>query len=154
VIQLRPFEKADLAEAFRLDQICFPPSIAYTKAELRCFVSSPTAYALIAEKAARMAGFLVAGHPPKRKSDAAHIVTIDVAPDKRRSGIATMLMDAAEAHYHTLGCATITLEVAVDNAGAQAFYSKRGFLTIGVKRGYYNGVLDAFTMSKVLEDRG
>jgi ribosomal-protein-alanine N-acetyltransferase len=128
VIQLRPFEKADLAEAFRLDQICFPPSIAYTKAELRCFVSSPTAYALI--------------------------VTIDVAPDKRRSGIATMLMDAAEAHYHTLGCATITLEVAVDNAGAQAFYSKRGFLTIGVKRGYYNGVLDAFTMSKVLEDRG
>lgn len=148
MIKLRPFEKTDLAEAFRLDQICFPPSIAYTKYELSYFVSSPAAYGLVAEKDGNMAGFLVAEHHLVRKSDAAHIVTIDVAQDERRNGIATMLMDAAEAHYRALGCPAITLDVAIDNAGAQAFYTKRGFVTIGVRRGYYNGVLDALTMSK------
>lgn len=153
-IKLRAFEKADLCPAYKLDQVCFPPTMAYTLPELRHFVSRPSAFALVAETSSspvgRMAGFVVAGHNPRSKSGAAHLVTIDVAPDERRSGIATMLMDAVETHYEALGCTAIQLEVAVDNAGAHRFYTHRGFSEIGLRRGYYGGLIDAYTMSKPL----
>lgn len=97
-----------------------------------------------------MAGFLIAEWNQRPKK-AAHVVTIDVAPAARRSGVANRLMDAAEDHYLDAKCAMISLEVAVDNLGAQAFYSRRGFSLTGRIERYYNGVLDAFTMSKLLQ---
>ncbi len=99
-----------------------------------------------------MAGFLVAEWNARSKKKPAHVITIDVAPAERRSGIATRLMDAAEDHYRAAGCAVLSLEVAVDNLGAQTFYCRRGFSITGRRAGYYNGVLDAFTMSKLLVD--
>ena len=34
-IQLRPFQRADLDTLYKIDQVCFVPGIAYSKAELR-----------------------------------------------------------------------------------------------------------------------
>ncbi len=157
MIKLRAFEKSDLAAAFRLDQVCFPPGIAYSLSELTRFLSRPSAFALVAENVAengelpnRLAAFLVALHRPGSKNAAAHIVTIDVAPEQRRNGVATSLMEAAEAHYRHLACTTMVLEVAVDNAAALAFYRQRGYTPVRLRRGYYNGILDAYTMSKPL----
>jgi ribosomal-protein-alanine N-acetyltransferase len=153
VITLRAFEDADLDGAFALDQVCFPVGIAYSKAELRYFVRSASAYAIVAEKAGDLAGFLVAERKSRLKMKLAHIVTIDVEPTQRRSGVATRLMDAAESHYHAAGCLAVSLEVAVDNMTAQNFYSKRNFQIEGRRTGYYNGILDAFTMSKMIAGR-
>lgn len=132
-----------------LDQVCFPPGIAYSKAELKYLFARRSTFAIAAEKAGHMAGFLISEWNHRAKK-AAHIVTIDVAPSERRGGVATQLMDEAEAHYHRAGCAMMTLEVAVDNTGAQAFYIGRGFRATGRIEGYYNGVLDALTMTKLL----
>ncbi len=147
-ITLRPFRKEDLASAYALDQICFPEGIAYSRAELRYFVSRPNAYAIVAEKAGDFAGFVVATHNPRQVAGLAHIVTLDVEPNLRRAGIASMLMERAERHYREIGRTGLALEVAVDNESAQQFYRQRGFMPTGLIRGYYNGVLDAVAMRK------
>lgn len=152
VVVVRAFQQADLDEAFSLDQVCFAPGIAYSKAELRYFFARPSTFAIVAERAGHMAGFLLAEWNAGRKKKPAHVITIDVAPAYRRSGIANRMMDAAEVHYREAGCTALSLEVAVDNLAAHAFYSKRGFSITGKIAGYYNGMLDAFTMSKLLAD--
>ena len=150
MVALRSFAQTDLADAFALDQLCFPPGISYSKAELRYFLGRPNSFAIVAEEAGHMAGFLIAEWSGRTRKKPAHVITIDVAPAQRRSGIATRLMETAEAHYREAGCGALSLEVAVDNLGAQAFYSERNFSITGRTVGYYNGLLDAFTMSKVL----
>ncbi len=151
MVRLRAFEETDLPAAHRLDQLCFPPGIAYSLRELKHFVASANAYSIVAELTegpAVMAGFLIADYTPRRQS--ASITTIDVMPEERRSGVGTLLMNAAETHLIGLGCNALTLKVAVNNQGAQSFYVRRGFTVVGRRKGYYNGVLDAFTMSKHL----
>lgn len=149
MIAIRSFAQTDLDDAFALDQLCFAPGIAYSKTVLRYFVSKPAAFAIVAEQAGRMAGFVVAEWSGRLQKPA-HLITIDVEPAARRSGVATRLMDAAETHYSEAGCEEMSLEVAVDNLSAQSFYSGRGFRVTGRRPGYYNGVLDAFTMRKGL----
>ncbi len=154
MVRLRAFEESDLRAAFLLDQHCFPPGIAYSLRDLKHFATHPFAYSIVAEtveKPAVMAGFLIADCKPRRQS--ASIITIDVAQEMRRSGVGALLMDAAEAHLMGLGCKALTLEVAVNNHDALAFYKRRGFQAIGRRRGYYNGLIDAFTMSKVISDK-
>lgn len=152
MVVVRAFQQADLDEAFSLDQVCFAPGIAYSKSELKYFLARSSTFAIVAEKAGHMAGFLLAEWSARGKRKPAHVITIDVAPADRRSGIANRMMDAAEVHYREAGCTALSLEVAVDNLAAQSFYSKRGFSITGRRVGYYNGVLDAFTMSKLLAD--
>jgi ribosomal protein S18 acetylase RimI-like enzyme len=146
---LRPFLQIDLASAFALDQVCFAEGIAYSRAELRYFVLRANAYAVVAEKTGRMAGFLVASHSSRQPNRVAHIVTLDVDPAVRRMGVASLLMDDAEQHYRALGCEGLQLEVAVDNEAAKQFYRQQGFVPTGFLRGYYNGRLDAVTMKKL-----
>ena len=151
-VSLRPLLQADLPAAFALDQICFAEGIAYSRSELRYFALRPNAYAVVAEKAGQMAGFLVANHKGGQRKSVAHIVTLDVDPRMRRMGVASLLMNAAELHYREMGCAGLQLEVAVDNQPAQQFYQGQGFVPTGFLRGYYNGVLDAITMKKDFPD--
>jgi len=44
----------------------------------------------------------------------------------------------------------ISLETATDNTSAIAFWQKHGYRKRGVKKGYYPGGRDAFSMSKLL----
>ena len=121
---------------------------------MQYFLTQRSAFSLVAEfeeqPAGTMAGFLVASHTPRRRNVTAHIITIDVAPHARRRGIATILMNAAEEHYRAQSCVSLHLEVAVDNQSARKFYTKLGFTVTGLRRGYYNGVLDAHSMTKML----
>jgi ribosomal protein S18 acetylase RimI-like enzyme len=44
----------------------------------------------------------------------------------------------------------VALEVAVDNATAQSFYERHGFVRTGRIPGYYLGRIDALVMEKTL----
>jgi [ribosomal protein S18]-alanine N-acetyltransferase len=44
----------------------------------------------------------------------------------------------------------VLLEVAVDNATAQSFYERHGFVRTGRIPGYYMGRIDALVMEKQL----
>ena len=60
MIQLRSFQARDLAALHQLDQVCFPPEIAYSKAELQYFLTHPSCSCWIAEQPEnKLAGFVI-----------------------------------------------------------------------------------------------
>lgn len=80
-------------------------------------------------------------------ADEAEIITIGVAPNARRTGIAAAMMGIVEGDLKKQGVKHIFLEVAVDNAPARALYEQNGFVQIGVRPKYYDGT-DAIIMGK------
>ncbi len=148
---LRKVERADVDGLFQLDQQCFAPGIAYSRAEMLRFVSGPHAISLLAESASgALVGFIIAEMRRKGDMRLGHIVTIDVAESMRRKGLGRALLFAVEKRLREMGIGQVRLEVAVNNLGAQAFYEQEQFARIGRIEGYYADRTDAFVMEKTL----
>lgn len=79
--------------------------------------------------------------------DEAEIITIGVHPDARRSGIAAAMLGIMATDLKKRGVKHIFLEVAADNVAARALYEQDGFVQIGVRPKYYDGI-DAIMMRK------
>jgi len=156
VIHLRGVERADLDALFALDQECFRPGIAYSRASLRYYLSHPRSISIVAEDDAThsIPGFVIAESHLEEGKRVGHIITIDIALTARRSGLGRRLMDAMHDRLRAVGTVTVRLEVAVDNADAQAFYRSLGFSKTGRIRGFYMGRLDALVMEKSLAADG
>ena len=83
--------------------------------------------------------------------DDAHINTIATAPGMERQGIGRTLLDEGLAAAKARGAARITLEVAVGNDAARAFYAQYGFAPLGVRKQYYQKTgEDALVLVKYL----
>jgi ribosomal-protein-alanine N-acetyltransferase len=77
--------------------------------------------------------------------DEAELLNLAVDPDARRRGVASALLNALAA----VAQGTLFLEVAETNAPALALYARLGWMTSGVRRGYYNkGNVNAIVMKK------
>ena len=151
-VLIRDFVSDDLEHIWQLDQICFEPGIAYDKRTLRYFLRQPGTFTLIAKNVQMdLLGFILVQCLPtndNRVEVTANIITIDIHPNARRSGTATLLFAEAEKRARANGCKIMDLEVAVNNEGAIAFYKRHGFETTGRIEKYYNDTLDAFHMEK------
>lgn len=147
---LRAFEAKDLPELLRLDARCFPPLISYTRAELQFFVRHPRSTTTVAELDGEIAGFCVVDWKLESGRKVGHFITIDVAPELRRNGLGQRLMQMGEADLAAMGCIAITLEVAANNPGAQAFYERLGYQQTGWIPGYYADGTNALVMRKTL----
>lgn len=82
-------------------------------------------------------------------ADEAEIITIGVHPDARRGGIAAAMLVLAENDAKKRGASKMFLEVAENNHPARAMYERNGFVQIGVRPKYYDGI-DAILMEKKL----
>ena len=122
-VAVRDLAAGDLEAAWALDQDCFEPGIAYSRAEIRSFVSRPGAIALAAESGGRLLGFAIA----ERRGSRGYIVTIDVAEAARRRGLGRRLFGEILRRLADDGARRIRLEVDVRNAGAIRFYEELGF---------------------------
>jgi ribosomal-protein-alanine N-acetyltransferase len=150
-LQIRAAASADFAQLHALDQACFAPGIAYSKAELRYFLRYPGNVGLVAvTDGTGIAGFAIAGIQRRQGTPVGRLITIDVDPEWRRLGVGHALMQAIEERLRQAGATAIVLEVAVDNLAAQQFYSQHGFTATGRIPGYYLGRLDALVMEKPL----
>ncbi len=67
----------------------------------------------------------------------AEIVTLCVAPDARRRGVARDLLADLESLARAAQSSRLVLEVAADNRPALRFYESCGFTPIGRRTGYY-----------------
>lgn len=151
-VKVRSAKEGDLEALYALDQRCFLPGIAYSKAELWHFFSHPRSVSFVIEgDGGRIAAFAIAGSYLNRGRLTGHLITIDVDPEMRREGLGHLLMEAIEESLRSNGAVSIKLEVAVDNVGAQMLYSRHGYEQTGRIPGFYNGRLDAFVMEKTLE---
>jgi ribosomal-protein-alanine N-acetyltransferase len=150
VIRLREAREADLDGLFELDQVCFPPGIAYSKAEFKSLLRSRRSVGIVAESGDAIAGFVFAQSRRYPNLKVYSIVTIDVAPQYRRSGVGRTLMTTIESRLKAAAVDLLRLEVAVDNGPALRFYEGLGFQVLGRIPRYYNDDLDAFVMEKAL----
>jgi ribosomal-protein-alanine N-acetyltransferase len=87
-------------------------------------------------------------------ADEAELLTIATDPAHQRQGLARACMADWESAAHARGAAEAFLEVAEDNAPAQALYRACGFAECGRRAGYYRrkdaNPADAILMRKSL----
>ena len=150
---IRNFRAEDFDCLWKIDQVCFPPGIAYTQMDLTGFITRRKAITLVAEfaegteLAGGIVGFVVA-QPIKRVG---RILTLDILPEARGCGLATRLIQECEARLRTSGCQQVYLETAVNNEPAIQLYSKLGYEVLRRLPLYYpTHALDAYLMGKVL----
>jgi ribosomal-protein-alanine N-acetyltransferase len=148
VIEVREFRADDFEAAYHLDQVCYPPGIAYSRAALREFLKLPGTHACVATEDETLVGFIIARRARRERG---HIVTLDVREDRRRRGLGTRLLETAERWLAAEGVRCVRLETAVNNAPAVAFWKKRGYCASGVLSRYYLDRDDAYRMEKELE---
>jgi [ribosomal protein S18]-alanine N-acetyltransferase len=150
---IRDYRAADFDRLWRIDQLCFPPGIAYTQMDLTGFVMRRKAITLVAEFppdtefVGSIAGFAVA--QPIR--NIGRILTLDILPQARRFGLATRLMQKCEERLRAVGCQQVFLETAITNEPAIGLYQKLGYEILRTLPLYYpTHALDAYLMGKQL----
>lgn len=143
---LRESNPDDFESLWRMDQECFPPGISYSKKELRDFIRGRGTFTLVATNdAGELQGFIV-GYC----GAAGHVITIDVAPGSRRSGVGSLLLKSAEDRMRAAGCGAVGLETAVDNRSALLFYKRHGYHVMRTYPRYYSNGVDALVLKKDL----
>jgi ribosomal-protein-alanine N-acetyltransferase len=148
---LREFKEADFENLWELDQMCFPEGNAYSRRELAFYIRRRGAFTIVAEQTSDtspsiIVGFIVA----ESTRGSGHIITIDVCPKARRERIGSALLKAAEDRLEIRNCHAVTLEAAVNNNGALAFYKRHGYSVERIIPRYYARELDAFRLTKEL----
>lgn len=129
---------------------CFTTPRPWSAAEIAGLMLDPLNFTLIEGEAAAPTGFLIG----RTIADEAELLTVAVAPEARREGLGRKLLLRFEDAARARGAATAFLEVAADNAPAQALYATRGFAQTGLRKAYYHHPdgqsVDALVMGRPL----
>jgi ribosomal-protein-alanine N-acetyltransferase len=99
---------------------------------------------LVALDGPRLVGYAgLADYP-----DEAFVQTMAVAPAAQGQGLGARLLEALLDEAARRGHRTTSLEVRADNVPAQRLYASHGFTRVGVRRGYYQGGVDAWVLTR------
>lgn len=121
----------------RLHAVCFGRPRPWSAAEINDILTMTGSFALTAPQGF-LIGRVVAGE--------AELLTLAVAPEARRRGVASALLDRFAAASHSRAATTAFLEVAADNAPAIALYQRKGWAQAGRRRRYYDAATDALIL--------
>lgn len=72
-----------------------------------------------------------------------HLLNLTVAPERQGCGHARFMLDALIGDCRAAGIRPLWLEVRAGNRRARDLYERRGFVQVGVRRGYYPAAADA-----------
>lgn len=101
----------------------------------------------------RLGGELVGYFVLMAAAGEAHLLNLSVAAAHQRRGHGSELLRQAASLARLRGANNMFLEVRPSNRGAQALYTRFGFLKVAVRRGYYpahSGREDALVLSLAL----
>lgn len=125
---------------------CFRAPPPWSAADFAGFLADPLAFLLVEGDAGFLLGRAVAGE--------AELLTLAVAPEARRRGLARNLVMRFLYQAKLRGAERAFLEVRADNAAALALYESAGFTAAGRRRGYYQdpdtGRTDALVLAREL----
>jgi ribosomal-protein-alanine N-acetyltransferase len=128
---IRRLAYSDLPGVISIERRSFPApwSMAMFVLEL----SKPSGICLAAAEGDELLGYLVCS----RYDQVWHLMNVAVAPERRRSGVATGMISRLLEEAGEGADLPITLEVRVSNRDAIAMYEGLGFRSAGVRPRYY-----------------
>ena len=115
----------------------------------RRFVAAPTAELRVVAYGNGVAGYYLLLF--RARSSIARLYSIAVDGAARGRGLATAMLDDAEAIARRRGAARLGLEVRTDNADAIRLYEKRGYVMTGQLPDYYEDGAEARRYEKPLD---
>jgi ribosomal-protein-alanine N-acetyltransferase len=149
-VTLREYRSGDIEPMYALDVLCFEKPFRFTRAAMRKFAEARNARVLIAEDAEAMVGFAILQIEKTRDGLLGYVVTLDVAPEHRRRGVAGSVMHEIERLSQAENCVALVLHVFVGNAAALRFYDAAGFARSQRVMGFYGPNFDAWIYQKLL----
>ena len=130
-ISIRHLEERDAEALARIEARSF--SMPWSAGDFLRMTKETDALYLVAESGGRVAGSagmrMVCGE--------GYIDNVVVDESFRRQGIGRMLMEELLREGAALGCDAFTLEVRVSNEAAIALYEGAGFVSAGIRPGFY-----------------
>ena len=148
VPEVRKMTMEDAAVTAEMEHQLFPD--AWSEKSVLETWQQPGTICLIAEKAGRTAGYLLA----YAAAGEAEIARIGVVKELQRQGAAKALLAALEKECAEQGIARILLDVRVSNKAARALYESAGFREDGIRQKFYEDPEeDAILMSRPAEKK-
>lgn len=145
IIILRP-DDAGRAAMLHMDSFDDP----WSAASIRGLLLDPGILSLGIEIDGALAAFIMT----QTVAGETDILTIATDPVRRRSGLATQLLESLLKRLGERGVGRVTLDVAEDNVAARALYKAHGFTEDGRRPRYYSAKrdipVDAILMSRSL----
>ncbi len=131
MIRVRKMRAEDAAEAAALEAQIF--SQPWSEKGFLDALNLPNTIFLVAKEDGALAGYI----GMYISLDEGEITNVAVAPQFRRRGVGTQLIEEIRREAAAHGVTSIVLEVRVSNEGAILLYEKCGFRDCGVRRGFY-----------------
>ncbi|MCR4401365.1 MAG: ribosomal protein S18-alanine N-acetyltransferase [Firmicutes bacterium] len=132
-VEISPMRQSDLDDVMRIEKASFPTPWSRNAFLSEIYENSRACY-LVARQSGKVIGYVGIWIILEE----GHITNIAVHPDFRRRGIGERLMKAIMDYARSKGAKRFTLEVRVSNVGAQKLYEKLGFVSAGIRPGYYH----------------
>jgi len=131
-LRIEKLRRRDLRHVLPIEAAAFPEpwSVGVFNSELALRRGRLYRGAWDGDRMAGYIGFMIVDHE-------AHITTIATATAYQRRGVARTLMIDGIRALLPWGVRHLSLEVATNNAPAQALYRRFGFAPVGVRKNYY-----------------
>ena len=137
-----PLSAGDAPALAALHAAAFPPAEAWGADAISLMLGLEGAYGFGLDGQGFILARAVAGE--------AEILTLAVAPEARRRGVAGALLRAAMMEAQYRDALVMFLEVSAANTAARGLYSHAGFAQVGLRRRYYADGSDALVLSRPL----
>jgi ribosomal-protein-alanine N-acetyltransferase len=139
--------ESDLSEIVRIEQASFPTP--WSETLFYNEIRKEQAVTRVARTDNRIAGYVVAN----QIIDEGRILNLAVDPARRRSGIASVLVQDILYHLKEHTCRAVFLEVRASSKAARSLYEKFGFSELGIRKRYYSSPEeDALIMTLKLQE--
>ena len=143
MIKIKNMAPSHVQQVAELEKLCF--TTPWSEKSIASELTNIYALWLVAEDQDVVVGYIGSqlSHPE------ADVMNVAVTPDRRREGIAEVLVDSLITELKRIGCSSLTLEVRASNEPAKALYETLGFSQVGRRPNYYrNPKEDALILRK------
>ena len=130
-MKIRDAVPADVPGIAALERECF--SLPWSEAIVASQLTGAGKIMLAAEIEGELAGYIGLQYV----LDEGYISNVCTAPEHRRRGVASALIDEMISRARALGLSFLSLEVRVSNDPAISLYAGKGFVSVGVRPKYY-----------------
>ncbi len=135
-IKIEDASLTHLDRLFEIEQQCFTKE-AFSRQQISYLITDYNTINLVAKMNNEIVGFTILQLESEDDSTFGHIITLNVASNFRRKGVAQKLLQEMESILKSRGITECRLEVRQDNAVAIKLYENLGYKEISVLDRYY-----------------